>query len=69
MAQLTIPEIERILSTAEIPETLQLYSGSKIINCRKFIDNSLAVLKANPGNKAFLGDYVRLSRFVELIQK
>jgi len=60
-----LDQLEMELKKIEIPKSIKIKSDLNIIDCQKFIDSHLTILKANSGNKRFIPYYNRLILFYE----
>jgi hypothetical protein len=63
-----LDQLEMELKKIEIPKSIKIKSDLNIIDCQKFIDSHLTILKANSGNKRFIPYYNRLILFYEKIK-
>jgi hypothetical protein len=63
-----LDQLEMELKKIEIPKSIKIKSDLNIIDCKKFIDSHLTILKANSGNKRFIPYYNRLILFYEKIK-
>lgn len=64
-----LKELEQKLNKLEIPDSLLIRKDLNIIDCKKFIDSHLTILKANSGKKRFTPYYNRLIIFYEYLNK
>jgi hypothetical protein len=65
---MTLDKIEEYLKDATLPEYVQLTGAEKIVDVRKFVDNHIAILRANSGNKTYLPYYNRLLALTKILQ-
>jgi hypothetical protein len=63
-----LDQLEIEIKKIEIPKSIKIKSDLNIIDCQKFIDSHLTILKANPGNKRFIPYYNRLLLFYKTIK-
>jgi hypothetical protein len=64
-----ITELENFFASIELPtHPIKLNKCSTITDHSKFIENHLATVKANNGNRTFLPDLTRLQEFKNIIQ-
>lgn len=63
-----LEQLEKELSKFEIPDKLIVKKDLNIIDCTKFLDSHLTILKANSGNKRFIPYYNRLILFYEKLK-
>ena len=63
-----LDQLEMELKKIEIPKSIKIKSDLNIIDCQKFVDSHLTILKANSGNKCFIPYYNRLILFYEKIK-
>lgn len=63
-----LEQLEKELSKFEIPDKLIVKKDFNIIDCKKFLDSHLTILKANSGNKRFIPYYNRLILFYEKLK-
>jgi hypothetical protein len=55
-----LDQLEKELKKIELPKSIKIKSDLNIIDCQKFVDSHLTILKANSGNKRFIPYYNRL---------
>jgi len=63
-----LDEIEAYLKDAELPEYIQITDAEKVTDVRLFIDNHIAILRANSGNRTYLPYYNRLLALTKILQ-
>jgi|DEB0MinimDraft_4_1074332.scaffolds.fasta_scaffold01710_9 hypothetical protein len=63
-----LDEIEAYLKDAELPEYIQITDAEKVTDVRLFIDNHIAMLRANSGNRTYLPYYNRLLALTKILQ-
>jgi len=63
-----LDQLEIELRKIEIPKSIKIKSDFNIIDCQKFVDSYLTILKANSGNKRFIPYYNRLLLFYKTIK-
>jgi len=63
-----LDQLEIELRKIEIPKSIKIKSDLNIIDCQKFVDSHLTILKANSGNKRFIPYYNRLILLYEKIK-
>ena len=63
-----LQELEQRLNQLEIPDSLLIRKDLNIIDCKKFVNSHLNILKANSGNKRFTPYYNRLLLFYNEIK-
>lgn len=66
---MTLDELEQYFKERELPETFHLNSYTNIVNCRKFVDNHIAILKANPKKIIYLPYWERLVKFKNMLNE
>jgi len=66
---MTLDDLEQYFKERELPETFQLNSYTKITNCAKFVDNHIAILRANPKKTLYLPYYERLELFKNILNE
>ena len=63
-----LDKIEAYLKDAELPEYIQITDAEKVTDVRLFIDNHIAMLRANSGNRTYLPYYNRLLALTKILQ-
>jgi hypothetical protein len=58
-----LPELEVFFSTTQLPQQAPLNKHTHILDCRKFVDDTLVLLKAQYGKRVFLPYLERLVEF------
>ena len=64
-----LDNLEQYFKEHDLPETFQLNSHTKIISSRKFVDNHIAILRANPKKILYLPYYERLELFKNMLNE
>jgi hypothetical protein len=64
---MTIQELEEYFASKELPSTVQIDRGTKIVDVRKFVDGHLSVLKHNGEGKAFKSFKDRLMELKDVL--
>ena len=65
---MTVSELKDYFSKKDLPETLQLDKGNKIVDVRFFVASHFRVLENNPDSKASKPFYDRLTELKSLLE-
>lgn len=63
-----IKEIEAFIKTCELPQTIQINSGEKITNVKKFLDSHLSFVKERNGDIKFKPYMRRLWKVYKMLK-
>jgi len=66
---MTLDDLEQYFKGRLLPESFQLNSHTKITNCAKFVENHIAILRANPKKILYLPYYERLEQFKNMLNE
>ena len=62
-------DLETFFNSIEMPtEQIKLNKAETIIDCKKFVDSHLKILKGQKGNKVYLPYYDRLLKLYKILK-